>query len=327
MGRGGEQMSDEISQAIQIIRLEFDGLRFGMDVTGGTVKQAKNLAVFIYALLTREKLQGKTSLKKMLSKDGSLQVLKIREEDMKKFKKLAKKYGILYSKLPDINKSDGMTEVLFHTEATPRINTLIEKLGNGSIENLMDYVRNGKDGDFEKVVDYLKKENILKGTPSEVEPERKEQLDRYADELKYNAMINDPSRVDITISRKLYEEENLTAIKTRVPNTYGDNVRYLWIDKSDVVSINGGKTFFAYLNKDKEYELVDRDGQIAEKLTGQNLQKQHYDNVDVNVKHRALQEQRRGKSEKKQKDKKVGTPGPKVRKTESFKGPARRRWP
>lgn len=318
-------MSDEISQAIQIIRLEFDGLRFGMDVTGGTVKQAKNLAVFIYALLTREKLQGKTSLKKMLSKDGSLQVLKIREEDMKKFKKLAKKYGILYSKLPDINKSDGMTEVLFHTEATPRINTLIEKLGNGSIENLMDYVRNGKDGDFEKVVDYLKKENILKDTPSEVEPERKEQLDRYVDELKYNAMINDPSRVDITISRKLYEEENLTSIKTRVPNTYGDNVRYLWLDKSDVVSINGGKTFFAYLNKDKEYELVDRDGQIAEKLTGQNLQKQHYDNVDVNVKHRALQEQRRGKSEKKQKDKKVGTPGPKVRKTESVKGTPRGR--
>ena len=318
-------MSDEISQAIQIIRLEFDGLRFGMDVTGGTVKQAKNLAVFIYALLTREKLQGKTSLKKMLSKDGSLQVLKIREEDMKKFKKLAKKYGILYSKLPDINKSDGMTEVLFHTEATPRINTLIEKLGNGSIENLMDYVRNGKNGDFEKVVDYLKKENILKDTPSEIKPERKEQLDKYADELKYNAMINDPSRVDITISRKLYEEENLTSIKTRVPNTYGDNVRYLWIDKSDVVSINGGKTFFAYLNKDKEYELVDRDGQIAEKLTGQNLQKQHYDNVDVNVKHRALQEQRRGKSEKKQKDKKVGTPGSKVRKTESVKGSPRGR--
>lgn len=318
-------MSDEISQAIQIIRLEFDGLRFGMDITGGTVKQAKNLAVFIYALLTREKLQGKTSLKKMLSKDGSLQVLKIREEDIKKFKKLAKKYGILYSKLPDINKADGMTEVLFHTEATPRINTLIEKLGNGSIENLMDYVRNGKDGDFEKIVEYLKKENILKDTPSEIKPERKEQLDKYADELKYNAMINDSSRVDITISKKLYEEENLTAIKTRVPNTYGDNVRYLWIDKSDVVSINGGKTFFAYLNKDKEYELVDRDGRIAEKLTGQNLQKQHYDNVDVNVKHRALQEQRRGKSEKKQKDKKVGTPGPKVKKTESFKGPARRR--
>ena len=40
---------------------------------------------------------------------------------------------------------------------------------------------------------------------------------------------------------------------------------------------------------------------------------------------RALQEQRRGKSEKKQKDKKVGTPGPKVRKTESVKGTPRGR--
>ena len=64
---------------------------------------------------------------------------------------------------------------------------------------------------------------------------------------------------------------------------------------------------------------------MAEKLSGQNLQKQHYDNVDVTVKHRALQEQRRGKNEKKQKYKKVGTPGPKVRKTESVKGTPRGR--
>lgn len=52
-------MADEISQAIQIIRLEFDGLRFGMNVTGATAKQVKNLTIFLYALLTREKLQGR----------------------------------------------------------------------------------------------------------------------------------------------------------------------------------------------------------------------------------------------------------------------------
>ena len=55
------------------------------------------------------------------------------------------------------------------------------------------------------------------------------------------------------------------------------------------------------------------------------LQKQHYDSVDVTVKHRALQEQRRGKNEMEQKYKKVGTPGPKVRKTESVKGTPRGR--
>ena len=74
-------MADEISQAIQIIRLEFDGLKFGMNVTGATAKQVKNLTIFLYALLTREKLQGRTSLKKMISKDGNLQVLKIKETD------------------------------------------------------------------------------------------------------------------------------------------------------------------------------------------------------------------------------------------------------
>ena len=47
-------MSDEISQAIQIIRLEFDGLRFGMDVTGGTVKQAKSGSVHLCTAYKRK---------------------------------------------------------------------------------------------------------------------------------------------------------------------------------------------------------------------------------------------------------------------------------
>ena len=36
---------------------------------------------------------------------------------MKKVEKMAKKYGILYSVLPDVNKKDGLSEVIFHTEA------------------------------------------------------------------------------------------------------------------------------------------------------------------------------------------------------------------
>ena len=32
---------------------------------------------------------------------------------------MAKKYGILYSVLPDCNKTDGLSEVIFHTEAVP----------------------------------------------------------------------------------------------------------------------------------------------------------------------------------------------------------------
>ena len=32
------------------------------------------------------------------------------------------RYGILYSVLPDCNRKDGLSEVIFHTEAVPRVN-------------------------------------------------------------------------------------------------------------------------------------------------------------------------------------------------------------
>lgn len=57
-------MSDEISQAIQIIRLEFDGLRFGMDVTGGTVKQAKKSGSVHLCTAYKRKASGKDIIEK-----------------------------------------------------------------------------------------------------------------------------------------------------------------------------------------------------------------------------------------------------------------------
>ena len=315
-------MADEISQAIQIIRLEFDGLRFGMNVTGATAKQVKNLTIFLYALLTREKLQGRTSLKNMISKDGNLQVLKIKETDDKKLSKVAKKYGLLYSKLPDINKDDGMMEILFHTEATPRINALIEKLGSGSIEDLVDYVKNGKDGDFEKITDYLQQNNVLRSdksiTPSE---EKKSQINSISRNLDYNAKLKDDCLVDVTVAKKLYIEENLTQLKMRIPNTYGAGARYVWIDKDDAIPINDGKTFYVFFKKDEEYKILDKDDNVVEKVKGLQLKNTHYDTVSDEVKYRAMRQQqinkrRKNKSKSVQINKSksnLGTSSPEVR--------------
>ena len=48
---------------------------------------------------------GKTSMKQLLMRGGDLQVLEFNKEDMAKVQKLAKKYGILYSIMPDLEKS------------------------------------------------------------------------------------------------------------------------------------------------------------------------------------------------------------------------------
>ena len=85
---------------------------------------------------------------------------------------------------------------------------------------------------------------------------------------------------DITINKSsLIIQENDKAVKTRVPGTYGDNVRYLWIDKSNIIDIYGGKTMLSFIDQSKNYELLDKNNNVVE-ISGKELYS-HYDRVDV----------------------------------------------
>lgn len=102
---------------------------------------------------------GKTSMKQLLMRGGDLQVLEFNKQDLSKVQKLAKKYGILYSVMPDMGR-EGKVEVLFHSEATPRVNMLIGKLKSDtmSIKSMDKFLEETDDkalGVFDK---FLKKE-------------------------------------------------------------------------------------------------------------------------------------------------------------------------
>ena len=284
-------MADEIMEAIQMLRFGYDGIKLGIDVTGSSIREAKNLTIFIVGLLNHEKTQGKTSLRKMLKNSGNLQVLQIKENHVWEFEKMAKKYGILYSKMPDINKGDGMTEYIFPVEATPRINALIEKLGNGRLEDIAEYVKNGE-GNVKETMDYLKKKNLLPQTPLSVTAERKKEMDNAARNIKYNENINDLEKTDITISTKLVAGENKDYFLT-------ENVRYLAIKKEDIITINNRKTFLTFLNKDQEYELLDRNKKPAGKMCGEELRNNHYDKVEEEIRKRANRQRDREKEKQK----------------------------
>lgn len=90
-------MSEEIGQAVQIIRVAYDGIEIAMKVGSGTVEQMKKAVDFLIALIDHEKTMGKTDMRKLLLKGGDLQVLQFATEDRKQVEKMAKKYGILYS--------------------------------------------------------------------------------------------------------------------------------------------------------------------------------------------------------------------------------------
>lgn len=149
-------MAEEIQEAVQIIRVGYDGIDIAMKVCSGTIETMRKALQFLIAVMDHEKTMGKTDMRRLLMKGGDLQVFQFPTEDMRKVEKLAKKYGLLYSVLPDINKKDGMSEIIFHTEAVPRVNMMIQKLKSGRIATFDDYLKNGDEKEMDKVLSFLK---------------------------------------------------------------------------------------------------------------------------------------------------------------------------
>ena len=149
-------MAEEIMEAVQIIRVAYEGIEIAIRIGSGGLAAAQKAIDTLVGLLEHEKTYGKTNMKKLLMKGGDLQVFQFQTEDMKKVEKLLKKYGILYSVLPDINRGDGLSEIIFHSEAVPRINMLASRLKNAKVSTFDDYVNKGDEKSIDKLLKFLK---------------------------------------------------------------------------------------------------------------------------------------------------------------------------
>ena len=358
-------MAEEIQEAVQIIRVAYDGIEIAMKVGSGGIQALQKVLDVFKGLLDYEKSIGKVNMRKLLVKGGDLQVLQFKSEDMKKVEKLAKKYGILYSVLPNINKGKGMSEIVFHSEAVPRVNMLLKKITNGKVATFDEYLKENNGEQMGKLTEFLEKEkkkgnsgshttedevvnetidNLLErvgnfatekesvsvdqvkenfsvsqqqaetliqkltalGVLAQADREGsyKPIIDRdafgnriksyraLADRIKAISKSQQANVMDITISKTLIIEENENAVKTRVPGTWGDNARYLWIAKENTMEIHGGKTILTFLDKDKDYKLYDSENRVAEVKKGDVLRDKHYDSVEIGVRQRYEKMQR-----------------------------------
>lgn len=348
-------MAEEIQEAVQIIRVAYDGVEIAMKVGSGGVNAMQKAINVLIGMLNYEKTLGKTSMRKLLMKGGDLQVFQFKTSDMKQVKKLAKKYGILYSVLPDANKKDGFSEFIFHSEALPRVNLIIQKMGHGKIESFDEYLKNGDEKSLAKIMDFLHNEKkgndkihtedgnrvneIMDGLIEKVGLFAMEKNSISVDAVKENFSVNheqaegvikqletigllnnrddngnykvimdkdafvnrirgyqdltermraissskNTNLSDVTISKTLIVVENDHAIKTRVPGTWGDNARYVWLNKDNMMEIHNGKTILTFLDKNKDYKLYDESNRVIETKRGDVLYKGHYDKVEQNL--------------------------------------------
>ena len=363
-------MAEEIQEAVQIIRVAYEGIEIAMKIGSGGFNAAKKALDLLIGLIDYEKSIGKVNMRKLLMKGGDLQVFQFDKADQKKVMKMLKKYGILYSVLPNINKEKGKMEIVFHSEAVPRMNMLIQKLQTGRIATFDEYLRedggknaaeltkflenekkkgnslthtegdkavdNALDGLIEKVGNFaMDKESISVAEVKENFSVNQEQaqdvisklatmgvlaqnndataykvlMDReafqnrvrsyrsLADRMKAVSKSKDTSLADITISKNLIAEENEIAIKTRVPGTWGDDVRYLWVRKENAMEIHGGKTVLTFLDKDKDYKLYDAENRVVEMKKGKDLYSSRYDTVEIGLRQK-LEKARREKEKR-----------------------------
>lgn len=347
-------MAEEIQEAVQIIRVAYDGVEIAMKVGSGGISAMQKAVDFLKGLLDYEKSLGKTSMRKLLMKGGDLQVLQFETKDMKKVQKLAKKYGILYSVLPDLNGKDGLSEVIFHTEAVPRVNMMLQKLSSGRIATFDDYLKNGDEKQLGKLMDFLKNqkmgndmvytedgvkvstvmdgliekvglfamgkqsisvdsvkenfsidnsqaESVIKqletigvlGTKN-ASGEHKVIMDKeaflnrvrgyqsLAERMRAVSASKNMNLSDVTISKNLIVEENEHAVKTRVPRTWGDNARFVWLNKENIMEIHNGKTMLTFIDSNKNYKMYDSQNRVVETKRGEELYT-HYDKVESNL--------------------------------------------
>lgn len=365
-------MAEEIQEAVQIIRVVYEGIEIALKAGSGGIAAMQKAVSFLKGMLDYEKSLGRTSMRKLLLKGGDLQVFQFQTEELSKVKRLAKKYGILYSVLPDYSREDGMREVIFHTEAVPRVNTMIQKLKSGRISTFDDFLKNGDEKQLGKLMDFLEKQkgngkslrvgddranaalegliekaglfamekkmvsvdqirenfHVDKGQAESVVRQltaigvlgaREEdgtykvvmEKDAFQTRIRgYQGLVEraravaahkNASLLDVTVSRKLVAEENSHAIKTRIPGTWGEEVRYVWLKKENIMEIHQGKTLLTFLDTGKDYKLYDKENRIVATQKGEELSS-YYDKVETSVMERYEKSQKQGSRKPAQKN-------------------------
>jgi DNA-binding transcriptional ArsR family regulator len=120
-----------------------------------------------------------------------------------------------------------------------------------------------------------------------------------AERMRAVAASKNTNLSDVTISKKLIVEENDHAVKTRVPGTWGDNARYVWLNKENVMEIHNGKTMLTFLDAGKNYKLYDGENRVVETSKGSELYT-HYDKVEAAVRERYEKSQKQETAKTKQ---------------------------
>jgi len=125
-------MSSSADAAEQVVSMSLQGVKVVAEITG---IGAKNLATYLYAVLKDQKrTRGKVRLEGLLRSGKELKVFAVKTEDLPRFSKEAKRYGILYCALRDKADKDGMCDIMVRAEDASKINRIVERFALATVD-------------------------------------------------------------------------------------------------------------------------------------------------------------------------------------------------
>ena len=138
-------MSYSGDAAEQVVRMTLEGTEVAVKIAG---KGAERLAAMIYAVLKDQKrTRGKIRLTNLLRSGKELKVFGVRDDELKMFCAAAKKYGVLYTVLKDMDANDGRTDIMVRAEDIGKINRIFERFGIATVEiaDVKDEIENARE--------------------------------------------------------------------------------------------------------------------------------------------------------------------------------------
>ncbi len=116
----------------QMVKMSLEGVELAARITGNG---AKHVAAMLYSVLKEQKkTTGKMRLTGMLKSGKELKVFSIKREDLKRFSREAKRYGVLYCVLRDKDKQNPCWDIMVKAEDASKINRIFERFKFASVD-------------------------------------------------------------------------------------------------------------------------------------------------------------------------------------------------
>lgn len=268
----------EVYEAMQIARVmvEIGGksipLVFKLGV--GTVSTLKNVIAFLIKGAKEHFFGYRTNYGKMLEQYGpNLKVLQFREEDMKKVKEYLKKYKIPYVDVPDLNLNDGLVQIMFPADAIDRVNAMLERTKlNTNVMDMGEYVSSADPERMKEILKEVKEDLARNG--KEITEEVKVELSSMSKIAEYqNNMANiDRERIEVKAEDIISVEDDYIVIQ--LPGIEQE----VAIDKKGLYITEQGDVLM-FVDRQKDYPIMNQYGEVTSKLTGNQIKEQYYDPI------------------------------------------------